>query len=228
MTSPTNADTGGAGVGDADKDSDGDALTNAAEFSFGTDPLDEDSDDDGIADAFEVGASPATVPDADCDGLDDEIEGMLGSNPAAADSDGNGVGDADDSFTLSHLASAGKTRAYVQVTGTGRALGVRAPSGNLALAEDNYCSAIIARDDDPAAEGQLGPSVALGCQVPGATATVSLEATALAKAGRASAWWRPGAGAPEPAADAAIDAAGSTATFTVTLDTAPLRLWVQR
>jgi hypothetical protein len=45
---------------DAVLDADGDGLTNAQEYTYGTDPKDSDSDNDGYTDGFEVssGSNP--------------------------------------------------------------------------------------------------------------------------------------------------------------------------
>ncbi|MBQ7197068.1 MAG: InlB B-repeat-containing protein [Synergistaceae bacterium] len=57
-------------------DTDGDGLTDALEFAFGTDPLEIDTDDDGLTDYDELN--------------------WLNYNPLAKDSDGNGVADGDE------------------------------------------------------------------------------------------------------------------------------------
>jgi len=85
------ADYGGPGES---QDSDGDGLTNAQEFTLGTDPLNPDTDGDGLPDGWENsnGTSP-TDPDSDDDGLTDGEEISLGTNPNDPDSDDDGVTD---------------------------------------------------------------------------------------------------------------------------------------
>lgn len=80
-------------------DDDGDGLTNADEFSFGTDLANPDSDGDGLSDGEEVGlydTSP-TSSDTDGDGLSDgeEIK-IYQTDPTLADTDLDGVSDGDE------------------------------------------------------------------------------------------------------------------------------------
>ena len=65
------------------KDSDGDGLSNAKEYYYGTDPMDRDSDDDGVSDGAEIfwngdtdgdGKINSMDPDSDNDGLTDGTE----------------------------------------------------------------------------------------------------------------------------------------------------------
>jgi hypothetical protein len=102
---------------DADRDTDGDGLTDAEEREYGTDPTVVDTDGDGLADGAEVeeyGTDPtvadtdndgladgteidvgtnATVVDSDGDGLDDGAEAEIGSDPTVVDTDGDGLAD---------------------------------------------------------------------------------------------------------------------------------------
>ena len=91
---------------DAALDSDGDGLSNLAEFLAGTNPLLADSDGDGIPDDWEIlrGLDPCNAIDAfldpDGDGLSNIDEWTAGTDPAAADSDGDGVSDWDERFVF--------------------------------------------------------------------------------------------------------------------------------
>ncbi len=82
-------------------DSDGDRLSDAAEFTLGTDPLDGDgdADADGLTDRDEIyryGTDPNNR-DTDGDGLPDGDEVLLyGSNPLGSDTGRDGLGVAED------------------------------------------------------------------------------------------------------------------------------------
>ena len=75
-------------------DFDQDGLTNAQEYSLGTDVTDADSDGDGFDDFYEfrLGTSPIGL-DTDGDGLIDSEEARYGSDVHSVDSDGDGIWD---------------------------------------------------------------------------------------------------------------------------------------
>lgn len=83
-TNPLVVDTDGNSISDADEDSDGDGLTNAAEVKYGTLLYAMDSDLDGLTDGEEVeryGTSPL-LEDTDGDGASDKWEVQNGHNPS--------------------------------------------------------------------------------------------------------------------------------------------------
>ncbi|WP_224362153.1 right-handed parallel beta-helix repeat-containing protein [Hyalangium versicolor] len=80
--------------GDGALDSDGDQLSNVAEFEAGTDPHDADTDDDGVIDGREPrpnedtdgdGLPNVRDPDSDGDGLFDGTEMAVSSPPGGTD-----------------------------------------------------------------------------------------------------------------------------------------------
>lgn len=82
------------GTGDCDSD----GLSNANEFTAGTDPLIADTDGDGLSDGAEVNVNSTnpTNPDTDYDGLRDAREIALGTVPVglgSQDSDGDSFSD---------------------------------------------------------------------------------------------------------------------------------------
>jgi hypothetical protein len=105
------ADADGDGLGDAwevlyfadlsstaNGDDDDDGLTNAVEFSVGTDPTKDDTDGDGLKDGYEIGVSD-TDPldsDTDADGMADgwevsnDLDPLSGAD-ASLDPDGDGA-----------------------------------------------------------------------------------------------------------------------------------------
>jgi uncharacterized repeat protein (TIGR01451 family)/MYXO-CTERM domain-containing protein len=104
--------TSGHGADDADpanKDSDGDGLTDNEEVAIGTDPNDADSDDDGVIDGQEPnyaddtdgdGKINALDPDSDNDGIFDGTElGFDCSNPATDTTKNQCTPDADKGAT---------------------------------------------------------------------------------------------------------------------------------
>lgn len=81
------------GTGDFDMD----GLTNAQEYTAGTNPKVVDTDGDGLTDAAEVNThhSNPLKADSDGDGLSDPFEILTSlSSPTNADTDGDGYGDA--------------------------------------------------------------------------------------------------------------------------------------
>ena len=78
-------------------DTDGDGLSNAQEFSRGSNPRLADTDGDGLNDNVETAAN-ALNPDSDGDGLSDgaEVNASIPTNPNLADTDGDGVSDKDE------------------------------------------------------------------------------------------------------------------------------------
>ena len=91
---------------DANKDNDGDGLTNLEEYKLGTDPNNPDTDGDGMPDEWEsyYGLNPNDPNDAnkdnDGDGLTNLEEYKLGTDPNNPDTDGDGVKDGDDLYPL--------------------------------------------------------------------------------------------------------------------------------
>jgi alpha-tubulin suppressor-like RCC1 family protein len=82
-------------------DPDGDGLSNAEEWSLGTDPFDADTNDDGILDGIAVASGmSATNPDMDGDGVLNGAERAMGLDPFNADTDGDSVNDGLDAFPL--------------------------------------------------------------------------------------------------------------------------------
>lgn len=78
-------------------DSDGDGLSNAQEFSRGSNPRLPDTDGDGLNDNQESAANALTA-DSDGDGLSDgvEVNGAIPTNPNLADTDNDGLSDRDE------------------------------------------------------------------------------------------------------------------------------------
>lgn len=81
-----------------DPDSDGDGLNDGEEMMLGTDPLDSDTDGDGCPDGWEDKygfdpldeESPALNADPDGDGLSNLDEARVGTDPGDAHTDGDG------------------------------------------------------------------------------------------------------------------------------------------
>ncbi|HEX5221646.1 MAG TPA: DUF1800 family protein [Verrucomicrobiae bacterium] len=70
-------------------DTDGDGLSDGAEFALGTNPNKADTDGDSISDGDEVNGLPASNPlvvDSDGDGAPDSLERRVGTNPTNASS----------------------------------------------------------------------------------------------------------------------------------------------
>jgi hypothetical protein len=81
----------------AEKDDDGDGVTNGQEETNGTDVAKADTDGDGLSDGDEAAfGSDPLVGDTDQDGLTDDAEQAAGSSPIAEDTDGDGYSDADE------------------------------------------------------------------------------------------------------------------------------------
>lgn len=81
---------------DANRDSDGDGLTDAEELKLGTDPFKADTDGDGLTDYEEVMIykTDPLNPDTDFDGLSDGDEVKIyKTDPLKRDTDGGGVDD---------------------------------------------------------------------------------------------------------------------------------------
>jgi len=101
-TNPLLYDTYGDGISDADRDPDGDGLTNLEEFLLGTHPRMADTDGDGLTDYEEVrifGTNPLE-PDSDFDGLSDYLEIRFGMDPWNPDTLGDGILDGDRIFDV--------------------------------------------------------------------------------------------------------------------------------
>jgi alpha-tubulin suppressor-like RCC1 family protein len=83
------------------QDTDGDGLSNAAEYRLGSDPLLGDTNGDGVSDgAAAASGRSVTAVDADGDSLTNTEELALGTDPFRADSDGDGVSDGQDCYPL--------------------------------------------------------------------------------------------------------------------------------
>ncbi len=83
-------------------DPDNDGLTNAQEFTNGTDPNNADSDGDGLKDGEEINTTKTdpSKADTDGDGLKDGDEiNLYKTDPTKTDSDGDGLPDADEVLT---------------------------------------------------------------------------------------------------------------------------------
>ena len=78
-------------------DTDDDDLSNAEEYSWGTNPLDTDSDDDGLGDGWEVNTikTDPLNPDSDGDLLPDGWEVRYGLNPNSVSGISGAAGDPD-------------------------------------------------------------------------------------------------------------------------------------
>jgi len=81
---------------DANLDSDGDGLSNLAEYELGTNPNEQDSDGDGINDGEDSDPVNTNPVDFDSDGMTNDFENQYGLNPydesdAAFDSDTDGL-----------------------------------------------------------------------------------------------------------------------------------------
>lgn len=90
-----------ASAADAAVDTDGDGLTNLAEFQAGTDIYKADTDADSLADGYEeLKGLDARLSDSnsdtDSDGLTNLQEFGIGSNPSDPDTDGDGILDGAD------------------------------------------------------------------------------------------------------------------------------------
>ncbi|MTB91299.1 YSIRK-type signal peptide-containing protein, partial [Streptococcus sp. zg-36] len=84
-------------IHDANKDTDGDGVSDDQEIADRTDPSKADSDGDGVNDGDEkTNGTDPLKSDSDGDGLSDGKEKELGTDPLKADSDGDGVNDGDE------------------------------------------------------------------------------------------------------------------------------------
>jgi hypothetical protein len=73
---------------DANLDSDGDGLSNLAEYELGTNPTEQDSDGDGVNDGEDSDPVNTEPNDVDVDGMPNDFENQYGFNPYdAADAD---------------------------------------------------------------------------------------------------------------------------------------------
>ncbi len=99
----------------AGPDGDGDAIPDALEAPFRTNPKSNDTDGDGASDADEVrglsnpldprskpGGAPAPGGDADGDGVPASLEALYGLNPANDDTDGDGFNDGEELAALTN------------------------------------------------------------------------------------------------------------------------------
>jgi hypothetical protein len=78
-------------------DTDGDGVSDGDEFDAGTDPTDRDTDNDGLNDAAEAAAGTDPLDeDTDGDGLEDGAEFDAGTDPLDSDSDGDGLTDGEE------------------------------------------------------------------------------------------------------------------------------------
>jgi|GEM_PF-2106433 len=104
-SSKTAADESGNNVSDGAEDFDGDGLSTAGEWKYGTDPLSNDTDGDGLNDSVELtltqtdplsadsdgDGTPDADEDADDDGLSNLAEVENGTHPLVADMDRDGL-----------------------------------------------------------------------------------------------------------------------------------------
>lgn len=105
---PLNPDTNGNGILDADEDIDKDGLTNAIEYTIGTNPIGMDTDLDGLSDGDEVNLyyTDPLKADTDGDGADDFWEVTYGT-PGSA-------GHFDTEFIVTESSQTGDLEAIVE------------------------------------------------------------------------------------------------------------------
>jgi hypothetical protein len=98
-TDPTNPDSDGDGVLDAEEDHDNDALSTGQEQTLRTDPLDPDTDSDQLWDGFEVKNSTTSPRSKDSD-----------ANGTSENESGEGVIDSAEDFDNDNLAALAEQR----------------------------------------------------------------------------------------------------------------------
>ena len=132
-----------ANAAPAGPDGDGDALPDALEAAYGTDPAKSDSDSDGFSDADEVkalsnpndprskpgNAAPTGDPDVDGDGLSASLERAYGTNPEVADSDGDGFNDGQELSSMTIPTDAKSNPGAPGIGGPAMAMGPGAAGG---------------------------------------------------------------------------------------------------
>jgi hypothetical protein len=151
----------------ADRDADGDGLTDLEEVALGTSWTVADTDGDGLGDGDEVAVHGTDPLRADTDGdfLGDARELAWGADPLLADSDGDGLAD---SVDVAPSVPSSDPFVVDDVDATDRAYDVRDPEfdelGQRVAWQDADGSALWAADVDPQT-GRFVPFDGRGAQV---------------------------------------------------------------